>query len=244
MSTAGVSLTPLIGSQPIGNFFTADTTQRHPLGHRLTSFDTYYGSGEYIYLLNGASALPSGTVVQWDKDFVAAANPATANTGAPVAFTGQNPSIPAASYFWAQVTGKLPVLSATSVAALTPIGIHASTAGSLNTLGNGRQLLNANVVLAASGTIAKTAQTTNGSSVIRVSDASGWFQGLPISGTGIPASTIVGLVAPDNKTVTMYQSGGTTLQTATATGSVTVTGTLTGYVLIDAQNAFVQGQTT
>jgi hypothetical protein len=242
MSSA-VSLTPLIGSQSIGNFNIPDTTQRHPLGARLAAFDTYYGSGEYIYLLNGATALPTATVVQWDKDFVAVANPATANTGAPVGFTGQNPAVPIGAYFWAQVTGKLPVLSATSVAALTPIGIHASTAGSLNTMGNGRQLLNANVVLAATGTIVKTAQTLNGSSVLKVTDASGWFQGLVITGTGIPASTIVGTIAADNKTVTMYQSGGTTVQNATATGSVSVTGTLTGYVLIDAQNAFVQGQT-
>ena len=241
MSTAA-ALTPLIGSQPISNYFIPDTTQRQPLGATLDAFDTYYGSSRWIYLLCGATAIPTGTVVQWDKDFVAVANPATAGTGAPVAFSSFNPTVPIGAYFWAQISGKLPVLSASSVAALTPIGIHASTAGSLNTMGNGRQLVNANVVLAATGTIVKTAQTKNGSSVITVTDASGWFQGLPLSGTGIPASTIVGAIAADNRTVTMYQSGGTTAQTATATGSVSATGTLTGYVLIDARHAFVQGQ--
>lgn len=239
----GTTLFPLIGSQPVSNYFIPDTVQRQPLGSKISVFDTYYGGMELIYLLAGATAIPSGTVLQWDKDFVAIANPATANTGAPVAFSSFNPTVPIGTYFWAQVSGKLPVLSATSVAALTPIGIHASTAGSLNTLGNGRQLMNANVVLAATGTIAKTAQTKNGSSTITVTDASGWFQGLPLSGTGIPASTIVGSIAADNRTVTMYQSGGTTAQLATATGSITATGTLTGYVLIDARNAFVQGQT-
>lgn len=241
--TTATSLTPLIGSQPVGNYFIPDTTQRHPLGAKLAVSDPYYGGCEFIYVVAGGSAIPTGTVLQVDKDWVATANPATANTGAPVAFSSFNPAVPASSYFWAQVSGKLPVLSATSVAALTPIGIHASTAGSLNTMGNGRQLMNANVVLAATGTIAKTAQTVNGSNVLRVTDAQGWFQGLVITGTGIPASTIVGAISADNRTVTMYQSGGTTAQNATATGSVTVTGTLTGYVLIETQNAFVQGQT-
>lgn len=242
MSSAA-SQTPLIGSQPIGNFFLPDATQRQPLGSILAVNDTYYGGCEFIYL-QAAGAIPTGSIVTWDATWQTTVCAATANTGRSVAFAGINPAFATGQYGWFQISGKLPVLCATTVAAGTTFGIHASTAGSANTNSAGRQVLGAVSVLAAAGTIAKTAQTKNGTNVLTVADASGWFQGLVITGTGIPASTIVGTVSADNRTVTMYQSGTTTAQNATATGSVTVTGTLTGYILAQVNRPFVQGAIT
>lgn len=241
--TSAVGLYPVLGTQPISNFFLPDTTQRHSLGATFAVTDPYYGGCEFIYLkANGA--IPTGALIIWDKDWNAVVCPTTANTGRTIACASFSPTFATGQYGWFQISGKAPVLCATSVAAGTTFGISATVAGSADTVGNGRQVLKAVSVLAATGTIAKTAQTQNGSSVIRVSDAQGWFQGLVITGTGIPASTIVGAIDPDNRTVTMYQSGGTTPQNATATGSVTVTGTLTGYILGQLDRPFVQGQVT
>jgi len=58
----------------------------------------------------------------------------------------------------------------------------------------------------------------------------GAFLGGALSGTGIPASTLVAKLGSDGKTIYMGSAIGTTGdKLATATGSVTVTVTYTGY---------------
>jgi hypothetical protein len=58
-----------------------------------------------------------------------------------------------------------------------------------------------------------------------VSNSDGWFEGMALTGTGIPASTCVGDIDASGTVVLMVQTGTTTVQNATATGSVSVTGT-------------------
>lgn len=225
--TTAASQYPLIGSQPIGNFFTPDTTQRHVLGAPLEFSDPYWGGGTAVYLAIPVTiALKVGEVVVWDSGNNAVDVPNTANLGMPVALA-MNANVANASaiqYGWFLVSGQGPALSTASVAAAAPIGI--TGAGTLGANTAGKEILNARVSLAATTTVVKAnVQTTNGSPLLRASNSDGWFVGMALSGTGIPASTTVGAISADGRTVSMVQTGTTTAQNATATGSVSVTGT-------------------
>jgi hypothetical protein len=71
------------------------------------------------------------------------------------------------------------------------------------------------------------------------------FLGAALSGTGIPASTVVAGLDPDGKTVYMGSAIGTVGdKTATASGSVTVTATFTGYSIAHIESPFSQGAIT
>lgn len=226
MTTAATQY-PLIGSQPVGNFFTPDNIQRHTLGAPLEFSDPYWGGGTAIYLAIPTSiAFKVGEVVYWDTSNNAVDIPNAANQGFPVALA-MNANVANASqvqYGWFLVSGQGPALSGASVAAAAAIGITA--AGSLGANSAGKQILNARVSAAATTTVVKAnTQTTNGSPLLRVPNSDGWFVGMALSGTGIPASTTVGAISADGRTVSMVQTGTTTAQNATATGSVSVTGT-------------------
>lgn len=221
MTTAATAY-PLIGSQPVGNFFTPDTTQRHPLGSVITFNDPYWGGGEAIYLqMPTSTALTVGAVLAYDTatSFVASAVANTANLGKSVAFLmNAVASSASAQYAWAQISGQGPVFSGASVAANTAIGITAAGQAGANSAG--KQLVNCRVTLPATTTVAKAnTQTQNGSPILQLCKVSdGWFVGAALSGTGIPASTTITGIDPNNRTVTMNNN-------ATATGSVTVTAT-------------------
>lgn len=227
MTTAATQY-PLIGSQPVGNFFQPDTTQRHPLGSVITFNDPYWGGGEAIYLqMPTSTALQTGTVLAYDTaaGFVASAVANTANLGKSLAvLMNYVPSNASAQFAWAYIMGSVPVYSTASVAADTALGITA--AGQVGANSAGKEMLNARSTKAATTTVTKSnTQTTNGSPLLRVSNSDGLFVGCPISGTGIPASTYIGAISADGRTITMTQSDLATAQNATATGSVTLTGT-------------------
>lgn len=220
MTTAATQY-PLIGSQPAGNFFTPDNIQRHPLGAVLTYDDPYWGGGEAIYLaIPTSTAFKVGEVVYWDTGLNAIDIPNTANLGFPVAMA-MNANASNASqvqYGWFVISGKFPALSGASVAAAAAIGITAS--GKLGANSAGKQILNTRVAAAATTTVVKAnVQTVNGSPVLRCTNGGtdGWFVGVAVTGTGIPASTTIIAVNPDNSVVMSAN--------ATATGSVSVTGT-------------------
>lgn len=233
---------PLIGSQPIGNFFTPDTTQRHPLGASLTFDDPYWGGGEAIYLaIPTSTAFKVGEVVVWDSGNNAVDVPNTANLGMPVALALNANASNASSvqYGWFLISGQGLALSGASVAAAAQIGITA--AGKLGANSAGKQILNARVGAAATTTVVKSnVQTTNGSPIIRPSNTDGWFVGMAVTGTGIPASTTVSAIGPA-RDVTLSAN-------CTATGSVSVTGTYndgTNFWNVLAVNApFAQGAIT
>ena len=223
-----------IGNQPVSFSNDPDSTQRHVLGREISGVDPYWGGGKFIYLKAG-EAISMGELNVWDKDFNATNVPNTANTGRPVAAA----IYPMASgdYGWFCVEGEVPVAVTASVAAGTTFGL--TGAGTVGAVSNGKQILNAVSVLASTGTVAKANTTTvSGSHVLHLSaPADGWFYGIALSGTGIAASTTVTGISEDGRTVTMNNN-------ATASGSVTVTGTYTGFIKAQLSRSFVQGQVT
>ncbi|WP_175740032.1 hypothetical protein [Burkholderia ambifaria] len=249
MTTAATQF-PLIGSQPVGNFFTPDNIQRHPLGAQVTFDDPYWGGGDAMYLaIPTSTALKVGEVVVWDGTNKIVDVPNTANLGMPVALAMNANASDAnnVQYGWFLISGQGVALSTASVAAAAQIGIAA--AGKLGAVSAGKQILNCRVEIAATTTVVKAnTQTTNGSPLLRVSNSDGWFVGAALSGTGIPASTSIGAISADGRTVSMVQTGTTTAQNATASGSVSVTGTYndgTNFWNVLAINApFAQGQIT
>lgn len=217
--TTAANNSAVIGFPAAGNWFIPDTTQRLPLGAVLNVIDPYWGGMELMYVSFATStAYTVGEPVVWDNTWSATGVPNTANLGQPVGFVlNAVASNASAQYGWIVISGRFVGLSGASVAANAAIGITA--AGALGANSAGKQILNAKVQAAATTTVAKAnANTQNGSKIIKVSNTDGWFVGLPVSGTGIAASSTITAIDPDNRTVTLNNA-------ATATGSVTVTGT-------------------
>lgn len=217
--TTAANNSAVIGFPAVGNWFVPDSTQRLPLGSVLSVIDPYWGGQELAYVSFPAStALSVGTSVVWDNSFSATAVPNTANLGQSVGLVLNSvPSVAAVQYGWVLISGRYPALSGASVAANAQIGITA--AGKLGAVAAGKQLLNAKVQAAATTTVAKSnTMTQSGSPVIKATNTDGWFVGMPVSGTGIAASSVVNAIDPDNRTVTLNNN-------ATASGAVTVTGT-------------------
>jgi hypothetical protein len=242
MTTAATGF-PLLGSQPVGNFFVPDTTQRHVLGTILTVNDPYFGGQDVIYLsVPTTTALVTGTPVTWNSANQASAVANTANLGMPLAFALNSfPSQTGVSYGWFVIAGRFVAASNASVAADAAIGIAA--AGRLGANSAGKQVLNAHVVLAATTTVVKTnVGTQSGSNLLRVPGGTdGWFVGIAVTGTGIPASTTVTAIDQGNSMVTMSAN-------ATATGGVSVTGTYNDgtifYNVVTTDRPFAQGAIT
>lgn len=250
--TAAASLTPTLGHQPIGNFTTAVEVAAAatgyvpliPLGTLMTPIDPYWGGGEVIRLRvpAGTAAIPVGGVAIYNNAFVYAQAPNTANLGQPLAVAVNAVPLNASfdQYAWFYVSGSFPVLSNASVAANTAVGIAA--AGQLGANSAGKQVLNARVQVAATTTVVKANSNTQaGSSQLRVPNSDGWFIGLFISGTGIPAATTITAIDASGTLITMSAA-------ATATGSVSVTGTYnngaTFWNVLNGQRIFAQGAIT
>lgn len=216
--TTAAPVIDYIGLPPVGNFDIPDSTQDIKLGTEVSVIDPYFGGQTLLYVSFPAStALVVGTVVVWDSAWSATAIPNTANLGQSFgAVLNAVPSVAAVQYGWVVIRGRFVALSGASVAANAAIGITA--AGKLGANSAGKQALNVKVNIAATNTVAKTASTQSGSPVLRIANSDGWFVGLPVTGTGIPASTTISAVGTDGTTVTMSAN-------ATASGAVTVTGT-------------------
>lgn len=244
--TVAATQFPLIGSQPVGNYFAPDTTQRHTLGAVIEANDPYWGGGEYIYLqANGT--LNQGAVVTWNAatGFLAINLPNTANQSVSVAF-GLYP-MTTGQFGWFKLSGQIIANSTASVAAGAQVGITA--AGQIGATSAGKEIVGANSIAPATTTVTKAnAVTRNGSPLLTVPNTDGLFVGCAISGTGIPASTYIGAISSDSRTITMTQSNLSTAQNATATGAITLTGTYndgtTFYNVLYADRPFAQGRIT
>ena len=235
---AWATVSPLAGTQPQGDFFVSDTTQREPLGTTITAVDPYWGAGKFIYL-KSTDAVLKGSVVIWDESYNAVLCPTTAGQGFPVGIA----AYPAASgnYFWAQLEGRCVYKTNATVAADTAVAVAA--AGIVGTLANGKQILNCRNRVSATGTVVKTGGTVNGTSVLTFSQGyDGYFLGMAITGTGIPASSVVAVMDPDGKRFSIGSAIGTVDKLATATGSVSITGTYTGFGSGIINNPIAQGQ--
>ena len=127
------------------------------------------------------------------------------------------------------------IKAAASVAAGTTFGIDVTTGGSVAANSAGRQVLGAVSVAPSATTVVKTATLTNGSPVIVVADASGWFPGAAITGTGV--SGTVSSIDYDNRRVTLSAN-------ATAGGPSSVTATYTGFIVGQISRPVLQGAIT
>lgn len=221
-----------------------DGTQRFALGTQVEAVDPFWGYGKFVYGKAG-EALNNGEVcVHQTTLYNFAKIPNTANLGQPI-FVAIH-KMASADFGWFQFEGLTVYKTNATVAANAAIGIGAA-AGVLGTNTAGKQILGCHNLKSATATEAKTnVQTKNGSHVLIVPGGyDGWFLGIALSGSGIPASTVAAAFDPDGKTVYMGSAVGTAGdKTATATASVTVTGTYTGYGAGVLQGAHAQGAIT
>jgi hypothetical protein len=230
------------GPTPFNDWFAPDTTQRHQVGLQVTAIDPYWGHGVFVYIKSN-DAILKGSIVRVGAapTFLGTLFPNTANLGqnfgvamAPMA-TG--------TFGWIMVAGTAVYKTNATVAADVAIGIAA--AGILGTNTAGKQALNTHNVVSATGTVTVTAQTTNGTGILQTGGYDGFFLGMALSGTGIPASTVVAALSPDGRTIfTGSAIGVTGDKNSTATGSITLTGTYTGFGQGQIEFPFVQGAIT
>lgn len=228
----------LAGAAPFNDWFAPDTTQRHLLGLKITAVDPFWGLGEFVYIKSN-DAILKGSLVTWNGTYQGVLLPSTAGQGFP--FGVAMAAIPSASYGWIQVSGRTVYKTNATVAADTAVAVAA--AGIAGTLAAGKQLLNCRNLVAATGTRTVTAITTNGTGVLQTSGYDGFFLGMALSGTGIPASTVVAKLDPDGRTIYTGSAIGTLGdKNSTASGSITLTGTFTGFGEAMVMYPFAQGQ--
>lgn len=250
---------PLLGVQPAGNSSVigvevAQSASGYvpliPVGTIVVFNDPFWNGLECIRLaIPVSTAVRVGTLSTLTNTYSFVAVPNTALLGQSVAMSLND--IPSnasfVQYAWFVIAGRYPVLSTASVAADTAFGITGAGTVGANTAG--KEILNARIQQAATATVVKTSvNTVSGSPTLRVSNSDGWFVGLAITGTGIPASTSIGSIDASGTLVGMVSTGTTTAQNATATGSVSVTATYNDatrfWNVATMQRPFAQGAIT
>ena len=213
------------GEQPFNDWFAPDTTQRHQLGMKIDAVDPYWGQGSFVYL-KSADAILKGSVVCWDEAHNAGLLPSAVTQGFPFGIAMN--AMASGTFGWVQVAGRAVYKTNATVAADGVLAIAA--AGILGATATGKQVLGIRNRVSATGTVTvANVLTKNGSSVLKTSGYDGLFLGMALSGTGIPASTVVAKLGADGTTVYMGSAIGTVDKLATADGAITLTGTYTGY---------------
>lgn len=233
-----------LGVLGLSLFAAADTTQMHNLGEEVQGVNPYWGGATFVYG-RGMSSIDkfapcvctptynSGEDryrVGWDKI------PNTANTGKMFGVAMQ--ALSGGEYGWFMIVGQTPVLSSASVAADTAVGI--TGAGTLGAIGNGKQILNARCIRAATTTVTKTGHTgAVGSTRLTVANSSGLFPGVFLSGTGIASGCTVANVEPKDRVITLSAA-----LTAAPAGTLTATynDSSVFYNVLTMNRPFVQGQ--
>lgn len=240
----GATLNP-VGFQQANSAFLNGTAESQGPGFYSFGQDAYWGGREFIYAKAGGTIPQFGlcvitpSVVSAKYVYTATAAPNTANLGRPlgVAMVGAA----SGDFLWLCVGGIVPVNCAASVAAGTAFGIVA--AGQGGAIANGKQVLNACVVVAATATVAKTGCTgAAGALVIQVPNSEGWFIGGFLSGTGITAGTTIASIDPSGRFVTL--SAVTTSAYVGGTMTVTYNDATTYYNVAHINRPFAQGQVT
>lgn len=233
-------ISPFSGTQPVSDFFVSSTTQAHVLGTTITAVDNFWGAGKFIYLKSNDAVL-KGSLVMWDEIYQAALLPTTTLQGFPFAVAMN--SAASGNFFWGQLEGRCVYKNANTVAADVAVAVTAAGIG--GTSAAGKQLVNFRQRISATGTKTVSVNTLNGSGVLFApSGYDGLFTGMALSGTGIPASTVVASLDPDGKRISMGSAIATFDKTATATGNITLTGTYTGFSSAMINNPFAQGAIT
>lgn len=144
-------------------------------------------------------------------------------------------------YGWVMASGICPMQFAV---AATAGSVYIGGAGQATpTAAAGKQLLGARCAIAATGSFTRTVKTKNGSSSVQIARVTGLYVGMAVSGTGIPASSVISSIDPSGTSFLIGSAVGT-LVTATASGSVTGTFTHTGYGIVQFGSMIAQGQIT
>lgn len=221
-----------------------DATAQVPTGTIANAVDPWWGGGEFIYAQASGAVLAMQACVltasfdstnkRWQ--YKATAVPNTANTGKSLCVS--QCAVTDTYFSWFMLSGLTPVNCNASVAADTACGVAA--AGQLGAIGNGKQIVNARVVAAASTTVAKAGCTgASGSAFVDVPDTDGWFPGVYISGTGIAAGAYVVSIDPGGRRVKLSGNN-----TASVNGTLTATynNATIYYNVLHMDRAFVQGQ--
>ena len=228
------------GNSAVSDWFVPDTVQKQQLGLTIAAVDPYWGQGEFVYLKSNAAVL-KGSLVIWNETYNAVLLPSTAGQGFPFAVAMNNAA--AGTFFWAQTKGRCVYKTGATVAADAAIGIGVAGVASTNTAG--KQLLGVRNVVAATGTVTVTAGTRVGNGILTTNGYDGFFLGMTLSGTGIPATTVVAALSSDGNTIFTGSAIGTLGdRNSTATGTITLTGTYTGYGSGIIANGFTQGAIT
>lgn len=216
------------GATPFNDWFTPDTTQRHPLGYIVSGVDPYWGYGEFQYIKsNDAIIKGSLVIVGTFPTFLGTLLPSTASLGAP--FGVAMAPMASGTYGWIQIVGCAVYKTSATVAADAAVGI--GSAGMIGAYSTLKGMVNVHNLKAATATTTWTANTTNGTgSIVVPGGYDGAFLGMALSGSGVPASTVVAGLSPDGRTILTGSAVGTFGdKNSTATGSITLTGTYTGY---------------
>lgn len=229
------------GTQPFNDWFVPDTVQRHPLGTVVPAVDPYWGYGEFIYVKSN-DAILKGSLVTFDEAYLGVLLPSTANQGFP--FGVAMAPLASGVYGWLQISGRAVYKTNATVAADAAVAV--ATAGIAGSTVTGKQLVNVRNRIAATGTITATANVTANNAVILVPKGyDGFFLGMALTGTGLVASTVVAALDPDGKRIYTGSAIGTTGdKNPTASGSVTITGTYTGFGSGIINRPFAQGAIT
>jgi len=237
------------GNQPFNDWFAPDTTQRHPLGLRVTAVDEFWGFAEFMYIKSN-DAILKGSLVTWggaaialgvSTAFLGTLLPSTAGQGFP--FGVAMAPMASGTFGWIMLSGCAVYKTSATVAADTVVGIGA--AGIVAANSNGKQLVGVRNTVSATGTNTAYANQTIGSSALVLpAGYAGFFLGMALSGTGIPASSLVAKLDPDGRTIYMGSAIGTIDKLATASGLITLTGTYTGYGQGQINHPFSQGAIT
>ena len=228
------------GNQPFNDWFVPDTIQRFALGTKVQAVDPFWGWGEFVYG-KASGAITPRLLCVFDELFQAVGVPNTANQGFPCCVAMG--SMATATFGWFMVAGLTPIKAGATVAADVSVGI--TGVGQIGAFAAGKQLVNARNRIAQTGTkVLTNVQTTNGSGVIVTNGYDGWYLGIAITGTGIPASSVAAKLDPDGRSVTLGSVVGTFDKTCTATGSISATGTHTGFSICLIAYPFAQGQIT
>lgn len=209
-----------------------------------TSNTPNWGVCELLYVVNtSSSTFNPGRLVHIDSNLAILDMPNTANTSRPVyvtltRFSAGNTTRQGG---WVLRSGICPVQY--SVAATAGAVYFAAAGQATPTLTAGKNILNASCLIAASGSFTRSVTTQTGSSQVKIARVNGVFVGQAISGTGIPASSVVSAIDPSGTSLTIGSAVGTPV---VATGTATVTGTFThtGFGIVHLDRAFVQGNIT
>lgn len=215
------------GPTPFNDWFVPDTTQRMTLGTVLDAVDPYWGYGKFMYIKSNDAILKGSLVVVGTfPTFLGTLLPNTASLGVP--FGVAMAPMASGTYGWIQVVGNAVYKTNATVAADATVGIGA--AGILGAYSTLKGMVGVHNLKAATATTTVTANTTNGTGVITTGGYDGFFVGMALSGTGVPASTVVAKLDPDGKTIYTGSAIGTLGdKNSTATGTITLTGTYTGF---------------